>query len=99
MLGLRLWCEDCTLVGGTAVTFFLSFRAWLSKILHCQQANPELRRHTGHGHDKLDTEHANNSTVTSMVGGYETWHIRMFGVNAEVGMTANMPALLSPWRP
>lgn len=87
------------MVGGTAVTFFLSFRAWLSKILHCQQANPELRRHTGHGYDKLDTEHANNSTVTSMAGGYETWRIRMFGVNVGVGMTANMPALLSPRRP
>lgn len=45
---------------GTAVTFFLSFRAWLTKILHCQHANPELNHHTEHGDDK----HVLNTTRT-----------------------------------
>lgn len=81
----------------TAVTFFLSFRAWLTKILHCQYPNPELRQRTRRRDDKhvLDTAHTNNNTVTS-TGGWRKGQIRSFGVKTEAAMTANMPARLSP---
>lgn len=80
---------------GTAVTFFLSFRAWLTKILHCQHANPELNHHTEHGDDKhvLNTTRTKNNTMTSTAG------IGSFGVNNEAGLTGNMPTLLSPQSP
>lgn len=52
---------------GTVVTFFLSFHTWLTKILHCQHANPELNRHTDHMEmtNMLDRTHTNNNTMTS----------------------------------
>lgn len=88
---------------GTAVAFFLSFRAWLTKILHCQHANPELNCHTEHTEvtNMLDTTHTNNNTMTSAAlrGGTATWCLRSFEENIDAGMTGNMRALLSPQSP
>lgn len=84
---------------GTAVTSFLSFRARLTKILHCQHANPELARHMEHGDDKHvpdATNTNNNNTMTSTGTGGGSCYLVHSEVNTEAGMTGNMPAPLSP---